>query len=492
MKHLIISREFPPSTYPMGGIGTYVGHIARLLAEHGETVHVIAERWIGAPGATEVLLGGRLVTHRVWTARPLDNSATPHEDADALDAMAASPFPAQAFGWQAARLAEQLVVDEGIDVIEGQDFEAPLYDFLVRRALGLGPTIMPPCVVHLHTTYEQVCRANAWRLDTPRGLAMKAQEDYVIRAADALLAPSRFLARQTEAQYDLPADSIATIPYPIGEVPRLERTMDTWSGGSICFAGRYEVRKGLLEWVPAAVQVAARRPGLRFEFIGADTPLEPDDPSSSVRSRLRALVPADLARAFVFGDPVNRMTLWARLERARIAVVPSRWENFPNACIEAMSSGLPVLVTPNGGMAEMIEEGRTGWVAASNAPGDLAQALERALGLAPQQLAAMGDEASRTIRERCDNDRTVARQLEFRRTVVARGATTSRRVPEGCHPAGPLATLPTPTAQPAAAAEASVTHRGTAETVRLAISHPLYAAGWLVWRGRRLLRRRVR
>jgi glycosyltransferase involved in cell wall biosynthesis len=351
---------------------------------------------------------------------------------------------------------------------------------------------MPPCVVHLHTTYEQVCRANAWRLDTPRGLAMKAQEDYVIRAADALLAPSRFLARQTEAQHELPAGSITTIPYPIGEVPRIDRTADTWSDGTICFAGRYEVRKGLLEWVPAAIQVASRRPGLRFEFMGADTPLGPDRPPSSVRSTLRALVPADLAHAFVFGDPVDRTTLWAQLARARIAVVPSRWENFPNACIEAMCSGLPVLVTPNGGMAEMIEEGRTGWVAASNSSDDLARALERALRVAPQQLAAMGDEASRAIRERCDNGRTVARQLEFRRTVMARGATSSRRVPEGCRPERPLARTPAPTGRPASVVEASVTHRRAASAVRLAISHPLYAASWLLWRGRRFLRRRAR
>ena len=41
MKHLIISRELPPATYPAGGIGTYVVNIAKLLAANGDTVHLI-------------------------------------------------------------------------------------------------------------------------------------------------------------------------------------------------------------------------------------------------------------------------------------------------------------------------------------------------------------------------------------------------------------------------------------------------------------------
>ena len=65
MIHLIISREYPPSSYPQGGIGTYVAHIARLLAEQGEMVHVIGEQWEGAPKAREEQVEGRLLVHRV-------------------------------------------------------------------------------------------------------------------------------------------------------------------------------------------------------------------------------------------------------------------------------------------------------------------------------------------------------------------------------------------------------------------------------------------
>ena len=48
------------------------------------------------------------------------------------------------------------------------------------------------------------------------------------------------------------------------------------------------------------------------------------------------------------------------------------------SCVEAMAWGLPVIASPAGGMAEMLEDGGTGWIAASQSPPDLASALRRA------------------------------------------------------------------------------------------------------------------
>lgn len=430
MRHLLISREYPPCTYPVGGIGTYVQHIARLLAAHGETVHVIAEQWDEAPLARQVLLDGRLIVHRVSMRRPLPVSVGGPEmaSADVLDAMASSAFPAQAFSWQAALLAEHLIDTEGIDVVEAQDYEAPLYYLLLRRSTGLGPARRPPCFVHLHTTRELVCHANGWGLRSAHDLVVKRFEDAAIWGADALLSPSAFLAAHTERQYGLRTGSITRIPYPIGDVPLVERSADTWSGGTICYFGRFEVRKGVIEWMEAAVDAARRRPDLRFEFIGADTPVSPDG-AGTVRAALESQVPVDLRACFSFSDALDRPRLWARLRHARFVVVPSRFENFPNTCIEAMCSGVPVLASPHGGMAEMIDDGRTGWVARSGQPSDLAETLARAIATPADALADMGRAASASIRELCDNETTIARQLAFRHRLIEAGPERSLRVP---------------------------------------------------------------
>jgi hypothetical protein len=117
------------------------------------------------------------------------------------------------------------------------------------------------------------------------------------------------------------------------------------------------------------------------------------------------------------------------------AVVPSRWENFPNSCVEAMASGLPVLASPNGGMVEMVTDGFTGWIAASQAPEDLAAALRRGLSASPDERAAMGRAAASAIRAHCGADTVVAAQLRFRERVREAGPGPSRRIAPGSVPA---------------------------------------------------------
>ncbi len=50
---------------------------------------------------------------------------------------------------------------------------------------------------------------------------------------------------------------------------------------------------------------------------------------------------------------------------ADIFVLPTIYDPFSNACLEAMASGLPVVTTLNNGAAEIIEEGREGFVTSS-------------------------------------------------------------------------------------------------------------------------------
>jgi len=427
MKHLIICREYPPA--PSGGIGTYVLHIARLLAESGEIVHVIGELWEGADQEVEEKCDGRLIIHRIpfkdWTSlvKPGLNPAIKSKE---LKALFDSGFNPQCFSWQASLLAESLVEQEGIDLIEAEEFEAPLYYFQLRRALGLGPKKCPPCIVHLHSPMEFIVRHNDWDIGHPYFLTAKRLEDYSIAAADALLCPSRYLARQAEAHYGLAAESIQVIPLPIGDSPLLERDKETWEQGTICYIGRLERRKGVLEWIKAAASVAHEYPTARFEFVGSNI-LGADGMSGE--EIVERLIPKDLRVRFLFRGEQKRSSLSQFLAGARIAVVPSRWENFPNTCVEAMCSGLPVIASPEGGMAEMIEDGRTGWLAPRADSDGLAEALRRALETPPVKVAEMGCEASLDIRRMCNNKKIVESHLNFRSRVVHQGPRRSLHLP---------------------------------------------------------------
>ncbi|HWO43708.1 MAG TPA: glycosyltransferase, partial [Candidatus Eisenbacteria bacterium] len=227
---------------------------------------------------------------------------------------------------------------------------------------------------------------------------------------------------------DLPPESIAVIPHPAGNTPLLERSSDIWRNGTIFYSGRLERRKGVIEWIEAAVSVALEYPDLQFDFVGANI-LEKDKLSS--QRLLDSLIPEALRRRFRFHGSQPHALRTQFLARARIAVIPSRWENFPYTCIEAMSSGLPVIASREGGMAEMVTEGRSGWLSPEPTADALKATLVRALGTPATLLADMGRSAADDIRRICDNERILENHLRFRAEVAIRGAKRSLHLPCG-------------------------------------------------------------
>jgi glycosyltransferase involved in cell wall biosynthesis len=432
MTHLILCREYPPATYPAGGIGSYAMHLARQLAEAGETVHMVGERSERAPRPVEILHDGRLIVHRLSVTEPIaGDREEAAEQATLLRLLAWSNCPTQLFAWQAARYVERLMETVAIDVIEAQEWEAPLYYLQMRRLAGLGPERRPPCIVTLHSPTQLIFQHNELDTTLTDFEPLTRMEEWTIRRADALVCPSRYLAKQVADLFGLTPGSIEVIPYAMGvETPRLERPAAVWERNSICYVGRLELRKGILEWVDAAVAVASEHDDVSFHFFGADTTLK-GGAGPSVLGVLRRRIPRAMARRFRFHGARSRPELLAALAESSAAVVPSRWENFPFTCIEAMSTGLPVLASPHGGMAEMVVDGQSGWIATDGTPEALATALRRMLSTPPGRRAAMGERAAGDIRRICDNQAVVARQIAFRRQVASRGAAPVHRRPSG-------------------------------------------------------------
>ena len=426
MKHLIICREFPPACG--GGIGTYAYNISRLMAENGECVHIISQLCENDNQPYTELIKGRLIVHRIafddWTAF-FEPKPHPELMSKIERELFHSSFHLQCFAWSAALLAEKLITEEEIDVIEAQEYEAPLYYFQLRRAIGLGPIRQPPTIVHLHSPTWTIAKSNEWLPDDLSVIAATRLEEFSIKAADGLICPSRYLTNAVHRHYGLQQESINVIPYPVIGLSKLDRVPSVWNKGSICYIGRLEPRKGVIEWIRAAVCAAEIHSELTFDFVGENVLRNGRKSGQSV---INGLIPKHLRSRFRFHGHQPRSSLPKFLIRARIAVVPSRWENFPNTCIEAMSSGLPVIATATGGMAEMVENGRTGWIASTaNA---LTDAIFRALSCSAAQLEEMGEAASSSIREQCDPQRVFEAQLAVRKTCIKAGAVRSRKIPE--------------------------------------------------------------
>jgi glycosyltransferase involved in cell wall biosynthesis len=152
---------------------------------------------------------------------------------------------------------------------------------------------------------------------------------------------------------------------------------------------------------------------LRVLFVGADFdrkggPLLVD----VIRSRFHGRVELDIVtRASVEGSPgirvhradPNSTELMSLFAQANLFVLPTRADCFGIAVIEAMASGLPVVMCDAGAAREIVDQGRTGWVIAHEGEA-LAGVLEAAVGL-PERLSAMGKMAREVAEQRYDGRR---------------------------------------------------------------------------------------
>lgn len=101
-----------------------------------------------------------------------------------------------------------------------------------------------------------------------------------------------------------------------------------------------------------------------------------------------------------------------------VAVLASLSEGLPNAVMEAMAAGVPVVATAVGGVPELIEDGETGFLVPPANPGAMAERIEYALSNADLTgLIAM--RGRRLVSERFGMERMVAAVERLYDEVIA-------------------------------------------------------------------------
>lgn len=176
---------------------------------------------------------------------------------------------------------------------------------------------------------------------------------------------------------------------------------------------RLHPQKGIGDLIEAAGEIVKRRPDVRFVVVG----------EGPLRAALEETIAAAGLQSNVilagFRDDVPGL-----LARATLFVLPSHFEGLPNAVIEAMAAGLPVVATAVAGTPELVEEGVTGWLVPARAPARLAEALELALA---GDLDAIG-KAARARAETHFSARAMALGFEsiYERLLTQAGLRSSR------------------------------------------------------------------
>lgn len=232
----------------------------------------------------------------------------------------------------AAQVARDL---EGqFDVIHAHDWLTYYAGIAAKRVSG------KPLVVHMHATEFDRSGENINR-------RVYAIEKAGMQAADRVIAVSELTRRIVIGKYGIPAEKVVTVHNAVrfGEsedaVP--ERAV---KDKVVTFLGRITYQKGPDYFVEAAAKVLQRVPDVRFVMAGSG------DLMNHVVRRVAQLGIADRFHftGFLKGGEVQRM-----FRLSDVYVMPSVSEPFGISPLEAMRSGVPVIISRQSGVAEVLD-----------------------------------------------------------------------------------------------------------------------------------------
>jgi glycosyltransferase involved in cell wall biosynthesis len=185
-----------------------------------------------------------------------------------------------------------------------------------------------------------------------------------------------------------------------GVVPdRLTPVVHDGPGSRLLFVGRVVEQKGLVHLFEALDRLRERYPDLRLTVVG-------DGPDrASLERRARSM---GLTNRVDFVGAKSQAEVAALLAEADIFVLPSYAEGVPVVVMEALGSGVPVVASFVGGMAELVEDGVNGYLVRPADADQLAERIGRLAGDAALR-AAFGSAGRSKIEAEFDSVAEAAR-----------------------------------------------------------------------------------
>ena len=230
--------------------------------------------------------------------------------------------------------AQSIAARNSFDVIHAHDWMAYPAGILAKKISG------KPLVCHVHAT-------EADRSGTNMNSAIAHIEWEGMHAADKVVAVSHFTKNLIMRVYNVPESKIEVVHNAVSrkDARHIYHTANPKGEKQVLFMGRVTFQKGPDYFVEAARLVLQTMPNVRFVMAGA---------GDMLLSMVSRVAKYRIGRRFTFtgflkGDEVERM-----YAASDLYVMPSVSEPFGIAPLEAMVYDVPVLMSKQSGVSEVV------------------------------------------------------------------------------------------------------------------------------------------
>jgi len=232
---------------------------------------------------------------------------------------------------------------------------------ITHNLMGLGflvPKLLQKLKIrHVHIIHDV-------QLVTPSGLILKGEENnfshsffktiaypklmnYLLASPEIVISPSKFLF-DFYSQYNFFKNSKKfVVANPIKNLIEVDKKPS--ANLNLIYLGQVNKAKGVLDLIESFTKI--KLPHIRLDVIGVGEGLNKAKQLAKNDNRIK------------FHGWLNHTKLNPLLSKADIVVVPSLcYENSPTVVYEALSMGLPVIVSNIGGTSELITNNVNGWI----------------------------------------------------------------------------------------------------------------------------------
>ena len=309
------------------------------------------------------------------------------------------------------------------------------------RGLGAALAKDAPEVVHAHTygtNHAAVARRYARATGRPFVLTAHYHPPWSIHggwlrhrirnfydhrlAAPIVQSASRLVVQSHEEErllreHGFALPPVAIVPPGYTPLPRADDGATSFAtslglpGPFVLFVGRLATNKGLLALVEGFATLARTDPTASLVLVGADDGMGP-----AVDAKAAAL--GLTGRVVRTGFLADERRLASAYREARVFALPSQYEAFGLALLEALAQGTPVIASRVGGIPEFVEDGRAGLLVTPESSSEIAAALGR-LWNDPAERRSLGEFGRDQVVPRFDWDRVTDRLEAIYREVAA-------------------------------------------------------------------------
>lgn len=362
MKIALLSEKYTPD---FGGLAISTERLARLLAAAGHAVRVFAPTLNLPPSEKRTLPSSGVDVTRFGARKRVDDTLADwfeliveEHRRDPFDILHAYFLPQAGF---VAAYAGKYLGTPSVVSIRGNDIERAAFD--------------PSKFSHVMYALQ-----NASAVTTNASTLARKAKAFVER--EIFLIPNGI---DTELFKPMERNETLAEMLGLGGKTKEERS------AVIGFAGELREKKGLRALLSGYAQAAKSRPASLL-IVGEVRDGEDKkffDEFKSANSQLPITVTG----------PVPHEDIPAYYALMDVLVHPSLRDGMPNAALEAMACGLPVIATPVGGILDALEDGENGVLVNVNDAAVLAGKIVELLD-DPQKRAGLGQRARETVVEK--------------------------------------------------------------------------------------------